>query len=243
MGISNIKFATSASIFNILPKPVENLTPLTFEALHQAYGFVLYRTMVKGGENGILHLRDLRDYAIVMVNSKRVGVLDRRFRQDSMPISFPAGNDTLDILVENLGRINFGLNLLKNNKGITHSVWFNGGELKGWQMYDLPFDNIAQYHFKGDNIRDNEPIVRKGSFQLIKVADTYLDMRRWGKGVVWINGHNLGRYWRVGPQQTIYVPAEWLKQGENSITILELLKPEMNALSAIDHPILDELQR
>jgi beta-galactosidase len=66
-------------------------------------------------------------------------------------------------------------------------------------------------------------------------------MRNWGKGCVWINGHNLGRYWQVGPQQTIYVPAEWLKKGSNEIIVFEMIKPEVNKLSSLDKPILDEL--
>jgi beta-galactosidase len=68
-------------------------------------------------------------------------------------------------------------------------------------------------------------------------------MSDWGKGVVWINGHNLGRYWQVGPQQTLYVPAEWLKKGANDIVVLELLKPEQNLLKGIQHPILDVLKK
>ncbi|HEU0227316.1 MAG TPA: beta-galactosidase family protein [Arachidicoccus soli] len=242
MEISDIQFTAATSIANILSTSIKSPMPLTFEALQQAYGFVLYRTILEGGAKGILQLDSLRDYAIIMINGQRVGVLDRRLNQNSMSLSFPKGNDTLDLLVENLGRINFGPNLLKNNKGITHSVSFAGKELKGWTMYDLPFDNMVQYHFEGNKSRKNEPILRKGSFQLTKIADTYLDMRKWGKGVVWINGHNLGRYWRVGPQQTIYVPAEWLKKGENSIEILELLKPEQTELKGIQFPILDSLQ-
>ena len=66
-------------------------------------------------------------------------------------------------------------------------------------------------------------------------------MRKWGKGCIWINGNNLGRYWQVGPQQSIYIPAEWLKKGSNEIIVFELIKPEMNELSAMDKPILDQL--
>jgi beta-galactosidase len=242
MEIDDIKFTAATSVSHILPKPVKHPTPLTFEALNQSYGFVLYRTILQGGKKGILRLDSLRDYAIIMINGKKSEVLDRRFRQDSIEIVLPKGKDTLDILVENLGRINFGPKLLQNKKGITGSVWFNGKELKGWEMYDFPFDNIPAFHFGGNTTRKDEPVLRKGSFNLTKVADTYLDMRQWGKGVVWVNGHSLGRYWHVGPQQTLYLPAEWLKKGENDIVVFELLKPEMNLLRAINHPILDELQ-
>src|SRR5690242_8601998 len=152
MEVTDIKFTAVTSVSNILPKPVKSPTPLTFEALNQAYGFVLYRTILKGEQKGRLYLDSLRDYAIVMVNGKKAGVLDRRFKQDSMEITLPKGKDTLDILVENLGRINFGPKLLQNKKGITKSVWFNGKELKGWEMYDLPFDDISAIHFNANKV-------------------------------------------------------------------------------------------
>jgi beta-galactosidase len=89
---------------------------------------------------------------------------------------------------------------------------------------------------------DGAPVVRRGSFVLEQPEDTYFYMRDWGKGCVWVNGHNLGRYWRVGPQQTIYVPAEWLKKGKNDVVVFEELKPEQEVLEGIDHPVLDVLQ-
>ena len=86
-------------------------------------------------------------------------------------------------------------------------------------------------------------VLKKASFDLSETADTYFDMRNWGKGVVWINGHNLGRYWEKGPQQSIYVPAEWLKKGSNEIVVFELLKPAQNQLKAMRKPVLDVLQK
>jgi beta-galactosidase len=86
------------------------------------------------------------------------------------------------------------------------------------------------------------PVLKKGNFNLNQVGDTYLDFSKWGKGVVWVNGHNLGKYWGIGPQQTVYVPVEWLKVGKNDITVFELLKPEQTILKGIKKPILDQLQ-
>lgn len=151
------------------------------------------------------------------------------------------GNATLDILVENLGRINYGPYLLKNKKGITENVIFDGKEVKDWQMFSLPFDDIHALHLKSSKPGGTIPVIKNGSFHLDAVGDTYLDMSNWGKGSVWLNGHNLGRYWNIGPQQTIYVPAEWLKKGENEIEILELLKPEQSLLQSRDKPVLDKL--
>lgn len=240
IAISNIKLTQSARLAALLPKPVINKVPLTFEDLNQDYGFVLYRTELTGGKTGVLRLDELRDYAVIMINGKRVGELDRRHNQDSILLKLPAGEVTLDILVENLGRINFGPYLLKNKKGITKQVLFNGKEIYGWNMYSLPFHNLSGIKY-GQAGNYAAPVLKKGFFNLNKVADTYLDMSNWGKGVVWINGHNLGRYWQVGPQQTIYVPAEWLKKGTNEIEIFEQLKTNLSVVSSVKQPILDKL--
>jgi beta-galactosidase len=189
-------------------------------------------------------LNGLRDYAVILINGKRAGILDRRLNQDSLKIILPKGDIRLDIVVENLGRINFGKYLLQNKKGITQGVQFSGREVIGWQMFGLPFNSINNIKFNTNNLDRNEaPVIKKGSFNLQKVADTYLDMRNWGKGVVWVNGHNLGRYWSVGPQQTLYLPVEWLKKGNNEIEILELIKTDQTILKSIDKPILNELNQ
>jgi beta-galactosidase len=239
--IPDIQLKQTISLFSILPAPKLNPEPLTFEDLNQAYGFVLYRTTVDGDESGILKIKDLRDFGIVYINGKRIGVLDRRLKQDSLRVHLPKGKVRLDILVENLGRINFGPYLLKNKKGITEQVLFAGKELKNWKMYNLPFNTVKGLAFKAGKINAGSPVIKRGKFDLEKVADTYLDMRNWGKGVVWVNGHNLGRYWSVGPQQTIYLPAEWLNRSGNEVVVLELLKPEQATLKTLSKPILNEL--
>lgn len=253
-----VRFSFAASLFDILPPAVVNEEPLTFEDLGQAYGYVLYRTEIDSG--GLLRLSGLRDLAIVFVNGRRVGVLDRRKARDSLAIELPAGKMRLDILVENLGRINFGPYLLHNLKGITGSVLLSGRELKGWRMYRLPFarpDSLiarraapradsrraaaAEPAAAEPAVATDAPVILKGILTLDHPADTYLDMTNWGKGCVWVNGHHLGRYWNIGPQQTLYVPAEWLHAGDNDIILFELLKPGEQELHGIDHPVLDQL--
>jgi beta-galactosidase len=236
-----ITFQKTTDILSILPAPIKSRQPLTFEALNQPYGFVLYRTRQQGGRKGMLRIKELRDYGIVLINGKRVGVLDRRLKQDSLMVDLPAGEVTIDILVENMGRINFGPNLLKNEKGITNRVTFDGQELYNWEMYALPFDHIGTIPFNKQTSSKEAPVLKKAVFELSKTGDTYLDMRQWGKGAVWINGHHLGRYWSIGPQQTIYVPAEWLKQGKNEIVVLELLATAQNKLESLHKPVLDIL--
>ncbi len=239
-----LQFTQNSSLLDRLPAPVASATPLTFEALKQAYGFVLYRATVTGGGTQKLKISDLRDYAVVMVNGKRVGTLDRRLRQDALEVALPAGPVQLDILVENLGRVNFGEYLLQNNKGITKSVSLGGTEVKSWKMFGLPFDQAPTLAKTSGRAltATSAPTIRSIAFNVDKPVDTYLDLRTWGKGVVWVNGHNLGRYWAIGPQQTLYVPAEWLKKGQNTIAVLELLKPEQTKLPFLDHAILNDLQ-
>ena len=239
-----LQLTRTANLFDRLPSPVTNAKPLTFEDLKQAYGFVLYRTSVAGGGNKILKISDLRDYAVVLVNGRRVGTLDRRLRQDSLQLTLPAGPVQLDLLVENLGRINFGEYLLHNQKGITQSVRLGGRELTGWRMYGLPFSQaptVAKATGAAPTATSG-PVLRATTFTLATPTDTYLDMRQWGKGSVWVNGHHLGRYWTIGPQQTLYVPAEWLRKGANEVTVLELLKPQQTTLASLNHPILSELK-
>ncbi|WP_092677136.1 glycoside hydrolase family 35 protein [Hymenobacter arizonensis] len=239
-----LQLGRAASLLSQLPAPVASPTPLTFEALKQDYGFVLYRATVPGGSTQTLKITDLRDYAVVLVNGQRVGTLDRRLRQDSLQVALPAGSVQLDILVENMGRINFGKYLLENTKGITQSVRLGRQEVKNWRMYRLPFSQAPALTKPATQrpAATAAPVLRSTTFSVAQPADTYLDMRAWGKGCAWVNGHNLGRYWAIGPQQTLYVPAEWLKKGKNEVTVLELLKPDQATLTTLDHPILNELR-
>ena len=153
------------------------------------------------------------------MNGKFVGKLDRRLNEQSITINAKTG-DTLDVLVENMGRINYGERLMYDRKGITESVHFGSDELKGWQIYRLPFDDLSRLRFSTKQIE--RPVFFRGSFSLKSVGDTFLDMRKWGKGHVWVNGHHLGRFWNIGPQQSLYLPAGWLKKGRNTIVILDL---------------------
>ncbi|MGN6180610.1 MAG: beta-galactosidase, partial [Mucilaginibacter sp.] len=242
IAIPQIMLKNVASLDDLKPIGKSSADPLTFEDMKLDYGFMLYRTTIPGGKSGILKIKDLRDFAVVIINGKTVGNLDRHIALDSINVNLPDGNVTLDILVENLGRINFGKYLLQNKKGIVGKVFFQGNTVTGWQNFPLPLKAIDGSNYKASLPNLNAPVMKKGTFSLSSVGDTYLDMTNWGKGVVWINGHNLGRYWRTGPQQTLYVPREWLHTGENEISVFELLKPENQTLSAVNKPILDHLQ-
>jgi len=239
--IPKFKLQYAADIMHLLPMPIQSVNPLTFEEINQAYGYVLYRANVKGPSKGKLDIVHLRDYGIVFVNGKRIAVLDRRLGQETCEIDVPSSENVIDIFVENLGRINYGKYINDNNQGITKEVLLDGREMKGWKIYRFPFDKEPNI----DSHLDYEspyPVLREGNFVLNKVGDIYLDMRDWGKGHVWINGHNLGRYWYIGPQQTIYVPAPWLRKGRNKIDVFEELKPWQDEIKSIETPILDSLR-
>ena len=124
-------------------RSMQSERPLTMEEAGQDFGYIHYQTTVEKGGKGRLVLRKLRDYAIVFVNGKRVGSLDRRFSQTGMMVDIPDGAK-LEILVENVGRINYGPDLLDNHKGITESVSFCGKELKGWTTTPLPLYQLTK---------------------------------------------------------------------------------------------------
>ena len=231
-----------APLFTNLGEPVVAIHPLCFEDLNQGYGFVLYRTTLKNAANGLLKIKEMRDYATIYLNGKRISILDRRLRQDSVMINSVDPNSVLDILVENNGRINYGPYLTDNRQGITDKVTLNGEELTGWKMYKFPFSTTAGFKFNTNKTDEKlQPSLYRGTFSLSNTGDTWLDMHGYGKGFVFLNGHNLGKYWQIGPQQTIYVPACWLNKGVNTIVIFDELKDGHKQISALDHPVLNEV--
>jgi beta-galactosidase len=229
----------AVSLFDVLGKPVRSEKILSMEDVNQAYGYILYRTKLPQPAKGELVIRKLRDYGVVFLNGTRVAELDRRRRQNSLPIDSPTANATLDILVENMGRINFGPMMLDNRKGITEKVTLGGRDLAGWEIYPLPMTNIATLAFKSKDA--GGPALYRGHFTLSHAGDTFLDMRGWGKGCVWINGHNLGRFWHIGPQQTLYVPGVWLKEDANEIVVFDLQEHKHRTVRGLKDPILAEL--
>ncbi|MGF7232455.1 beta-galactosidase [Arachidicoccus sp.] len=223
-------------------QPVVADTPMTFEDLNQGYGYVLYRKHFTQPINGTLDLKGLRDYALIYVNGKKVGELNRQANKFSMNIDIPF-NATLDILVENMGRINYGSEIIHNLKGIISPVTIEGNEITGdWEMYKLPMSETPDLSRQENSYTAGNPVIYEGSFKLSKVGDTFLDMSKWGKGIIFVNGHNLGRYWKVGPQQTLYLPGCWLNKGNNTIEIFEQQNDvKQTEVSGVITPILDKL--
>ena len=239
--IPRFELQQSASLLDALPAPVKSERPLSMEDIGQSYGYVLYRTHLANPATGLVTITELRDFAVVLLNGHPIASLDRRRKQDSFGLTVSKSPAVLDILVENGGRINYGPLLTRNRKGITEKVTWAGKELTGWEMYPLPMEQ-APAMGPGKQPPIPGPLLFKGVFYLHHTGDTFLDMRGWGKGCVFVNGRNLGRFWHIGPQQTLYLPGVFLREGANEIIVLDLMPRSHHSVAGIGNPILDQLE-
>jgi len=231
ISIPKFELTESAPLLAHLPKVARTGLPTSMEQLGQDYGFVLYRHQPTKAAKGTLEIGEVRDFGVV-----RGSYLDRRLHQNKVDVEVAPGQP-LDILVEAMGRVNFGPQLVSDRKGIIGKVTLNGEELKEWEHYSLPLTDPGQWPFARKP--GTGPTLYRGTFNLSAVGDTFLDLRGWGKGLVWINGHNLGRYWKVGPQQSLFVPAPWLKQGANEAIVLDLMDAKSRTLESHTDAIYD----
>jgi beta-galactosidase len=243
--LSPIKIERTASFFEWKKsiKPIDNENPISFEQLGQCSGYVLYSKRFNQPIKGEMIISGLRDYALVYINGKKIGELNRMLNKYSIVVDIPF-NGRLDILVENMGRINYGADIPNNSKGITSPILINGYEITGsWEMYKIPMETVPDLKLSPNNNTIGLPAFYATTFDLKKIGDVFLDMRGWGKGIVFINGHNLGRYWKVGPQQTLYLPGCWLKKKQNEIVIFEQQNDKLpQVLNFSSNPILEELE-
>lgn len=254
ISIDNFSLTEYAPI--TIDKFVETDTIMTMEEFNQGFGSMVYQTILPEVKEGaVLKVNEAHDFAQIFINGEYMGKLDRRLGETELILnsSFAAGS-TLDIFVEAMGRINFGI-AIKDFKGITENVTLTHGkydtkELNGWKVYLIP-DELAFYNEmplksvseiqKKDNGRYPRGIY-KGKFNVDKPSDTFLSFKTWGKGLVYVNGHPLGRIWDIGPQQTLYLPGPWLKAGENEILIFDILGPVEFISEGLTTPIIDMLQ-
>jgi beta-galactosidase len=178
-------------------------------------------------------IHDMHDYAYVYLDGKLIGELDRRKGENSIEIPKSDGKArTLDILIEALGRVNFGPMMI-DRKGITDFVELGEMTLMYWDAFNF---EMGESQLAGLEYRDTPvtgmPGFFKADFELSKTGDTFLDMSKWNKGAVWVNGHNLGRYWNVGPQKHLYLPGCWLNKGKNEIVVFEMKTPEDRSITS-----------
>jgi len=234
--IPQFELTHSAALTARLPQPRQSSNPLPAEMIGDWYGYTLYRTRLAREAKGTLEINEARDYAVIRANSKTLGTLDRRTRQSKLEIELPAGA-VLDILVENMGRVNFGPHLVSDRKGIVGHVSLNGDALTNWEIFALPLDDAAKWPFGATAVEG--PALYRGHFNVDAPADTFLDLRGWGKGVLLVNGRNAGRYWKIGPQQTLFVPASWQKKGANEVIVLDLFDGGSRSLQGLTDPVYD----
>ncbi|NXU31065.1 BGAL galactosidase, partial [Thalassarche chlororhynchos] len=246
------KYADLLDVLDVLcpSGPIQSQFPLTFEAIQQAHGFVVYRTQLPRDVLDPATLgappHSVCDRGYVMLQQEYRGTLERD-GQTTLRVTGRAG-DTLDVLLENMGRISFGANI-SDFKGLLGNLSLNSSPLSNWLIYPLSIDAAIQQGWphaalpKSSSGGRAGPAFYTGTFETPGIAwDTFVMFPGWSKGQLWINGFNLGRYWpRRGPQQTLFVPGSVLHVGNpNNITVLELEgAPPALFLLFLDRPLFN----
>ncbi|XP_060978353.1 beta-galactosidase-1-like protein 2 [Dama dama] len=231
---------------NLLELPVTSEHPVNMENLPinggsgQSFGYTLYETTITS--SGVLSAV-VRDRGQVFLNTFFLGILD--YKTATIIIPMVQGFTTLRILVENCGRVNYGDSIDQQRKGIIGNVYLNDSPLKKFKIYNLEMDRSFLRRFTGDMWK---PVTEQPMFPAFFLGalyvsdppyDTFMKLEGWEKGVVFINGQNLGRYWNIGPQETLYLPGAWLDAGLNKIMVFEE-KRAQQIIQFVDTPSLGQ---
>ncbi len=195
------------------------------EYYDQNYGLIYYKTVMKGKYTmGVLSIDGLHDRAHVYIDGKLKGICDvtgkapRKHRRNSFMVSGFDGEREIGVLVEAMGRVNYG-NHINDRKGMS-GLLLGPHNIFDYEVTSIPLDNIDKLDWSLG--AEKYPKFFKAQFDASSNADCFVDMKGFSKGYVWVNGHNLGRYWNIGPQRSLYLPGVWLKQKDNEIIVLEL---------------------
>lgn len=232
--IPGIEMKNANNLLNLVVPLIKSPQPRPMEDFGQNQGLISYKTKLIGHKSGKLKLWEPHDYALVFLNGK---FIDTVFRDGgNWEVALPktdVADPELEILVEGMGHINFAQFMI-DRKGITDRVTLNGMTLMNWEIRLYPMDEkfIKDQRTQIDkkNNTDRPGNFFTGSFSLKETGDTYFDLGAYSKGMVYINGHNLGRYWNIGPQQRLFCPVSWLKKGENDIVVFDLLQSESKSV-------------
>ena len=226
----------------------------TFEEMDMGWGTMIYTTKLPEIKAKSILTADFHDFAQVFINGKYIGKIDRVKNEKSLTLPPVSKDAELTIIVEGMGRINFG-RAIKDFKGIVsdltitseydnmETIWkpLQWSNTAIADDYDTAVKTLALKHLPaGQDIL--KPGYHRGYFNLKKVGDTFLNFETWGKGQVWVNGHAMGRIWSIGPQQTLYIPGCWLKKGRNEIIILDVVGPKEPVVWGQAEPELNKLQ-
>ena len=216
--------------------------PKTMEKLGQGYGYILYRAHVRGPREELpIIIQDVHDRAHIFVDGKFVGTQYRVDKEPQYPrVKVPAEGMQLDVLVENMGRTNYGFHMMET-KGVSEAIRLGQTFLFHWTAYPLPLTDLSKVQFK-DGVEPfaGRPVLLKGSFTVEgEPKDTFIRLDGFHHGFVTVNGFNLGRYYNdAGPQKTLYVPAPMLREGDNEIIVFETDGSDTNAVTFTDTPDL-----
>lgn len=225
----SLKLTCRAELFdNVanLSQPICAPQPKTMEQVGQDFGYILYSTTLRGPFTNLkLNMGKVHDRALVFLDGEFKGMEERTHHKDEIVLSLKAGETAkLDILVENMGRINYGEKLF-DRKGILEGVRLGAQFHFGWGIWPLTMDNLAQLKWQPNDVTGvkNTPVFLKGVLEIDeKPCDTFVKLDGFTKGFVVVNGFNIGRYYNpAGPQKTLYIPAPLLKQGKNEIVVFE----------------------
>ena len=202
-----------------LSSPVHSDVPLCMEKYSQGYGYIAYRsTLNRNYDDVTLSFESIGDRAQIYINKNLIGIV--YINDDKLELNFSAKKgDILTVLCENMGRANFGSKMMRK-KGIAGRLLIDDKIHFDWQVYTLPMDNTDKVVYT-DSVPEEKSVFYSGKFFVDEPADTFVKLDNFTKGFVVVNGFNLGRYWEIGPQQTLYLPASLLKKGENDITVFE----------------------
>jgi beta-galactosidase len=211
----------------------------TFDELSPIPRLALLRTRVAGERPGVLVFGELRDRATVFLDRDQVGTLLREHHDRA--VALPRAHGELLVLVEDQGRVNYG-ERIGEPKGIIGGATLHGQPLSTWDILPIDLEKAPDLRPDGDSTAITGPlagpVLVRAEFDVEQPADLFLDTGGWGKGMAWLNGFPLGRYWRRGPQRTLYVPGPVVRAGTNEIVVLELgtmLEPEV---SFVPQPLL-----
>lgn len=242
-----IKIRRKTSLFGNLDHiacPKDSVVPKSMEQMDQGYGYILYESMLKyEGPIEKVRLWGANDRANLFLNDKPLLTLyDRELLVEHQLKEPLIKGENVKILVENMGRVNFGPALERQRKGIDGGVVINGHQHYNWKHYNLMMEDLSGLDFEIPWEKQT-PGFYEFIFEVDEVGDTFLDFAGWGKGCILVNGFNIGRFWSAGPQRRLYIPAPLLKKGENKILIFETEGRTADRITLCDEPDLGETDR
>jgi beta-galactosidase len=237
----------TASVFASLPAaPIRDVSPQPIEHYDISRGLVAYRVTLPPGPAASLEAAKVRDLAWLYLDGRQVGTMDTRYRRFRVELPARDKPATLEILLYTIARVNFGVEI-HDRKGLHGPVRLQGKDgssqvVENWEIRAIDFDADGKLPaLRWKNGRAAGPAFWRGYFDVAATGDTFLDMSSWGQGIVWINGRCLGRYWSIGPTQTMYLPGPWMKRGRNEVVVLDLTGPENARINGRTTPIYDQL--